>query len=103
MSLRPGQAKGPWTGPPDDLMQIVDVVKHEKYDIITAVSNNQKIFALTWTPVDGSKVRMFPQYGPEQVNGVDFTVAGQTVTYAGEDQAFDAGDRAVFKYFSVEE
>jgi hypothetical protein len=103
MSLRPGQAKGPWVGPPDDLVQIIDVVKHERYDIIYATQSNQKIFTLTWTPVDGDKVRMFPQYGPEQVNGTDFVVSGNTVTYQAEDGAFNSEDLVVFKYFSLEE
>jgi len=103
MSLRPGQAKGPWVGPPDDLVQIVDVVKHERYDIIYATQGNQKIFTLTWTPVNGTKVRMFPQYGPEQVNGADFVVTGQAVHWYGQDGAFNSEDLLVFKYFSIEE
>ena len=94
------KAKGPWVGK-DEKADIVDILTgKEGYDIIPTTVVNQTVFNLSATPINPGSVRLFFANGVEQVNGVDFTVAGSTLTYSGVPALGAPGsETAIVKYF----
>lgn len=96
MSFRPGQAKAPWVGTDTDpnAIHYADQV----YDLIPVTADGQTAFTLTRAPQNGI-VEMTPVSGIEQIQGVDYTLAGDVITYTGS-VTLNAGDLVLFKYFS---
>jgi hypothetical protein len=99
-NIRPGQARGPWTGICDDTPGSDLHYGDEIYEIVTVTTPGQTSFNLTNTPFSPGKVRMFPKGGPEQVNGTgrDFTIAANVLNYTGS-VVFQPGDEIIVKYF----
>ena len=94
------KAKAPWVGK-DETGSIADLLTgKEAYERIPTTVVNQTVFTLANTPINPGSTRLFFEGGVEQVNGVDFTVAGSTLTYSGVPALGAAGsETAIVKYF----
>lgn len=71
--------------------------------VIIEVSNQQSIdeeIILSDTPLFPNKVRVIPEGGPEQFNGVDFQVTGNILSWAdkGLSGFIDEGDKILIIY-----
>lgn len=82
-----------------------DIAAATVYETQDCTGDGQTAFTLTFTPVDGTKVRMTIN-GAEMRNGSDFTVSGTAVTFddvtAGFalelSNEFGDPDRIIFEY-----
>lgn len=66
-------------------------------DIVAVSTNGQVFFSLTQTPADLADVKMSVN-GQPQTYGVDFTVAGQSVTWQNASFTLEIGDTVEFTY-----
>lgn len=71
----------------------------EAYEVITVTVPSQVTFNLATTPINQPAVRMMPEGGIELINGTDFTVASNVVSYIAASPSFSVGERILFKYF----
>lgn len=69
-----------------------------QYEVIPVTVGAQTIFPLAFTPINPTKVEMVHLNGIEQENGVDFTVAGNIVTYIPP-PVLNPPQKVLFKYF----
>jgi hypothetical protein len=71
-------------------------------EIITITNQNflDEEITLSDTPLYPSKVRLVPEGGPEQFNGIDFQVTGDILSWAGKGLSgfLEAGDKILIIY-----
>jgi hypothetical protein len=67
---------------------------------ISAPEDAAKQLTLTSTPLDGAKVILAIQGAPSQINGLDFSVTGTTLSWSGLglDGILAAGDEIYIQY-----
>lgn len=84
-----------------DTIQVVAAVTQNKFDFIVdqaALTNGS--FQLPKMPLNPSLVRLIPQGGVEQINGVDFRIEGNSVIFKdlGLDGFIEVGEMLIVIY-----
>ena len=78
-----------------------DVHPTFQYEVHTVTVLNQTIFELNYLPDNELNVSMIPVNGTEIINGYDFEVNGQIVTYLSQTPNLEVGEKIIFKYFKL--
>jgi len=83
------------------MSEVIRKPTNEVYETVTCTVPNQVTFNLTYMPLFPQNVSMFPQGGTKLINGIDFTVAGNVVSYTAPSPTFSIGENVLFEYTGV--